>query len=485
MTCLTELRSSCTNEQGVLSSPRPALAALIAVALSLAPAMASAQTSPIVGRVVIPQSSINAQTIDIPTSQLFHTESIDFFPQDDGTIYVQTGDIPAMWLRDSSAQTKPYVRFAQSFPKLDALIRAVIERNAKNVLIDPYANAFTAGYKIWEEKWEVDSLAYPVTLAYTYWRRTGDRAMFTQRLHWEFERTLRTYQCEQHHARCSHYTTRFLSNKGQGAPCAETGMIWSAFRPSDDPVRYCYNIPQEMFVVVALHEIAEMATAGYDDVNLVAEANMLADQINAGIERHGTVFYPQLGQIYAYESDGYGHFLLMDDANLPNLLSATYYGYSGANDAVYLATRRFVLSPANPYFYNGTYATGLGSSHTRTGWVWPLGLIARGLTGQTPFETGRVVADIAHSITTDGLIHESFNPDDPSQFTRAEFGWGNALYSELIFRSAAGFDADPLPPPVQPAFNAVIATTPTIVQPPDVWLNADYIFNEAASLLQE
>ena len=465
------------------SLTRPAVAAVIALVLSLVPSTALAET--MVGRVVIPASSINSQTISFPASQLFHTETNDFFAQDDGTIYVQTGDIPAMWLRDSSAQTKPYIRFVQSFPALRPLIRAVIQRNAKNVLIDQYANAFTAGYKVWEEKWEVDSLAYPISMAYAYWRRTGDHEMFTQQIHWAFERTLKTYQCEQHHARCSHYTTRFLANKGQGAPCAETGMIWTAFRPSDDPVRYCSNIPQEMFAVVALHEVAEMAGPAFGDAKLAADANTLAQQINAGIERHGTVFYPQLGEIYAYESDGYGHYLLMDDANLPNLLAATYYGYSGENDMVYLATRRFVLSPANPYFYNGTYATGLGSPHTPTGWIWPLGLIARGLTAQTPFEAARVVADIARSDTTGGLIHESFNPDDPSQFTRAEFGWGNAIYAELIFRSAAGFDPDPLPPPVQPAFNARPATTPTIVDPPDVWLNADNIYSELASLLQE
>ena len=469
----------------MLSSRRPALAAVFALVLLLAPLTGFAETGPTVGHVVIQVSSINPQTIVIPTSRLFNTQSTDFFAEPDGTIYVQTGDIPAMWLRDSSAQSKPYVRFAAAFPKLKPLARDVIERNAKNVLIDPYANAFTAGYKVWEEKWEVDSLAYPVTLAYTYWRRTGDRAMFTPRLHWAFERTLQTYRCEQHHARCSHYTTRFLPNGGRGADCAETGMIWTAFRPSDDPVRYCYNIPQEMFAVVALRELKEMATPVFGDTKLAAEASSLADEINAGIDRHGTVFYPGLGEVYAYEVDGYGRFILMDDANLPNLLAATYYGYSAATDPIYLNTRRFVLSPANPYFYNGTYATGLGSPHTPTGWVWPLGLIARGLTAQTPFEAARVVADIAHSDLTDGRIHESFDPNDPSRFTRAEFGWGNALYAELIFRSAAGLDPDPLPPPVQPVFGGEIERTPLIVGPPDIWYNAETIYNEAHSLLQE
>jgi uncharacterized protein len=479
------LRARAANEQGVFSPLRLATAAFLAVMALLAPVTGLSETGPAVGRVVIPASPINAETIVIPTSLLFHTQSSDFFAEDDGTMYVQTGDIPAMWLRDSSAQTKPYVRFATSFPKLKPLIRAVIERNAKNVLIDPYANAFTVGYRIWEEKWEVDSLAYPVTLAYTYWRRTGDRGIFTQRLHWAFERTVQTFRCEQHHARCSHYTTRFLPNNGRGAQCAETGMIWTAFRPSDDPVRYCYNIPQQMFAVVALRELAEMAVPGYGDAKLAAEASGLADEVDAGIERHGTVFYPELGEVYAYEVDGYGRFLLMDDANLPNLLAATYYGYSGANDPIYLRTRRFVLSPANPYFYNGKFATGLGSPHTRTGWVWPLGLIARGLTAQTTFEAARVVADIANSDLTDGLIHESFDPNDPSHFTRGEFGWGNALYAELIFRSAAGFDPDPLPAPAQPAFGAQVAGTPVIVDPPEIWLNAENIYDEVRSLLQE
>jgi uncharacterized protein len=460
----------------------PAFFAILAL---LAPTASPAENGPLVGRVIIPASSINAETIEMPASRLFHTEGNDFFAEDDGTIYVQSGDIPAMWLRDSSAQVKPYVRFVTSSPKIGVLARAVIERNAKNVLIDPYANAFTAGYKVWEEKWEVDSLDYPISLAYTYWRRSGDRAMFTQRLHWAFEHSVRTLRCEQHHATCSHYTTRFLPNGGRGGACAETGMIWGAFRPSDDRVRYCYNIPQQMFTVVALRELAELAVAGYKDAKLAADATTMADEVNTGIERHGIVTDPSLGDIYAYEVDGYGRTLLMDDANLPNLLSATYYGYATPADVVYLNTRRFVLSPKNPYFYNGTYATGLGSPHTPTGWVWPLGLIARGLTAQTPYETARVVADIAHSDLTGGLIHESFDPNDPSRFTRAEFGWGNALYAELIFRSAAGFDPDPLPELMQPTLGFAFAQTPTIVGPPQSWLNADNIYVELQSLLQE
>src|ERR1700681_2652513 len=141
---------------------------------------------------------------------LFHTLQADFFKEDDQTVYVQTGDIPAMWLRDSAAQARPYVRFAPSAPRLAASIRGVIARDAKEILVNPYENAFTAGYKVWEEKWEVDSLAYPVRLIWLYWHTTADRRIFTPRLRWALTHVLNTYSCEQQHETCSSYRTRFL-----------------------------------------------------------------------------------------------------------------------------------------------------------------------------------------------------------------------------------------------------------------------------------
>ncbi|MBV8283824.1 MAG: glycoside hydrolase family 125 protein [Candidatus Eremiobacteraeota bacterium] len=457
----------------------------IVPALLIVSAPAWAQGAPGPSFIIVPSSAINPTTMQIATSTLFQTVSADFFLEDDGTMYVQTGDIPAMWLRDSSAQAKPYVRFVAHFQTLGPLIRDVIERNAKNVLTDPYANAFTAGYKIWEEKWEADSLAYPVTLAYTYWRRTGDRALFTPRLHWSLEHTVSTYQCEQHHASCSHYRSPLLVS-GRGLDYAYTGMVWSAFRPSDDPVRYAYNVPQNMFVCVALRELAEMAQSGYGDANLAAAATLLADQIDAGIQRYGAVYEMDFGWIYAYEVDGYGHTLLADDANVPNLISATYYGFTTPGDPIYANTRRFALSSANPYYYSGSYASGLGSPHTPTGWVWPLGLVMRAITAASPSETVSEIRTVQATTQGGTLFHESFDPENPNRYTRTSFGWFEAEYAELLFRSTAGFDPDPLPAPAGALglVNGAVAT-PLVVAPPQLWLNQDTCVDAMARLLQQ
>ncbi len=463
---------------------RLARAIAISLAVSLSPAMALAFHGPSLQYVAIPKSRINPDPVQIPAAVLFQTLGADFFLQNDGTIYVQTGDIPAMWLRDSSAQAKPYVRFVAQLPKTGPLIRGVIERNAKNVLTDPYANAFTAGYKIWEEKWEVDSLAYPVTLAYTYWRRTGDRAMFTPRLHWALQHSVATLVCEQHHATCSHYRSRFLMS-GRGADFAYTGMIWSAFRPSDDPVRYSYNVPQNMFAVVAMREAADLATQGYSDTNLAAQAAKLANDVDDGIKRYGRVYNVTFGWMYAYEVDGLGHTLFMDDANLPNLISATYYGYAAADDPFYTNTRRFALSKSNPYFYTGKYAAGLGSPHTPTGYVWPLGIAAQGITGESDAETMTAIRQVASAMRIGALFHESFDPDDPSRFTRTSFGWADAMFAELIFRSAGGFDADPLPPIPDSNLENAIQQTPILVRPPQLWMNWGTCVQAMTWLLQD
>jgi len=434
--------------------PRPAyriarVSTLATIALSaaflLAPLRAFAAVNP-VPTIHLILGTHPPRTLQVDVAKLFHTLVVDFFPQDDGTVYVQTGDIPAMWLRDSSAQTLPYVRFVPMFPDLEPLVRGVIERNAKNVLTDPYANAFTSGYVSWEDKWEVDSLSYPVTLAWTYWQATHDRAMFTRRLHWALAHIVSTYECEQHHASCSHYRSRMLPNGGEGAYYAQTNMIWGAFRPSDDPVRYPFNIPQQMFAAVALEELAALADAGYRDAALSDRARMLAAELRAAIERYGVVYDFRYGWIYAYEVDGYGNHELMDDANIPNLISIPIFGFESSDNALYQSSRDFALSTDDPYFYRGAYAVGLGSSHTPTGWVWPLGMMARALRAQSWGEVEQMLAQLRASGGAEALFHESLDPNRPWRFTRTEFGWANALYAELMFRSIAGFAPQALPP---------------------------------------
>jgi meiotically up-regulated gene 157 (Mug157) protein len=438
--------AACAN-RAVVTATRPSTLSILAGFAALV--LSTTALSPAV-QVVAPRSiSITLPGTPSPTvlrvdaDTLFHTIFSDFALQDDGTMYVQTGDIPAMWLRDSSAQTYPYVRFAEFIPAFRPIVRAVIERNARNVLTKPHANAFTAGYKVWEEKWEPDSLAYPVSLLYAYWLETHDRSVFTPHLRWALEHTLAVYACEIHHDTCSTYQSRYLANHGRGADFSDTGMIWGAFRPSDDRVKYPFNVPQNMFAAVALEEIGKIAADGYGDPHMAYGADELAASVRGGIERYGKVYDFRYGWIYAYEVDGRGGFELMDDANLPNLVAAPLWEYVSLYDPIYQNTRRFVLSTDDPYFYSGKYATGLGSPHTPTGWIWPLGMTSQALTSQDVSEVATLIKSIAATGGTDGLIHESFDPNDPARFTRSEFGWANAAYAELLFRSVAGITPQP------------------------------------------
>ena len=398
---------------------------------SLLPQRATSQT------LVVPLTGKRAR--DIRTEQLFHTLMSDFFSEPDGTTYVHTGDIPAMWLRDSSAQTIPYLSFQNSYPVLRRRFAGVIERNAHNIVRDPYANAFTQNYTIWERKWEIDSLAWPVVLASLYWRVLGDRTIFTAGLHHALATVVATYDCQADHRHCSRYDYYAFRTYTRDAYNGSAGMIWSAFRPSDDPVKYRFNIPQNAMAVVALHDVTELAEQGYNDRALARRAQSLAARVQAGIARYGRVYNSSRRVwMYAYETDGLGHYNLMDDANIPNLTTLPYIGWCSSYDPTYLATRAFTLSKANPYYFSGRYAEGLGSPHTPPGYVWPLGIIGRALTATSSLEVATAITTLAETDGESGLIHESFYPDGYWRFTRPEFGWANALGAELFFRSLAG-----------------------------------------------
>lgn len=399
----------------------------------------------------------------IETTALFHTLLDDFFPENDGTTYVQTGDIPAMWLRDSSAQTIPYVRFEPFFHVLQQRVTGVIERNARNILNDPYVNAYQADYHVWERKWEVDSLAWPVLLAWVCWQTTHDRTIFTPAFHRALQRIVSTYTCEEQHARCSSYRYPYhVYTVDEYNP--NTGMIWSAFRPSDDAVIYRFNIPQNAIAAIALRELAVLAVAGYNDGTLAAKARTLGARVQVGVERYGRFFNAQLGQwMYAYETDGYGHDALMDDANIPNLITLPYLGWCSATDPVYLNTRNFVLSRANPYYYIGRYASGLGSAHTPVDNIWPLGIIGRALTATSSAEVAEAITTLAETDGSDGLIHESFYDNGYWRFTRSDFGWANALYASLIFRSIAGMTATSFAGPQTMLPHETQSQTPVLV----------------------
>ncbi|HEV3088071.1 MAG TPA: glycoside hydrolase family 125 protein [Candidatus Elarobacter sp.] len=421
---------------------RAALCALAALVL-LAPRTASAIELDAVSRAAAGYTVSDPKLTEMYRKALLNTNS-QVTVASDGTTYVKTGDIPAEWLRDASVQVRPYLFFAKGDVQVDSLLRGAIARMGKYLQVDPYANAFQLDYRRWEQKFELDSLAYPITLSWTYWKQTGDTSVFTGDLSLGFDKALDTMEREQDHPRNSKYTHPQLPQGGKGNPVAYTGMIWSGFRPSDDACTYNYLIPSEMMAVVALGNLEEIERTVYHNVIKAERAKALRDEVQTGIQTYGVVFTPNYGYIYAYEVDGMGNAKLMDDANVPSLLSAPYLGYGKSTSFVYRNTRKFLLSKDNPTYYVGKLARGIGSPHTNDNWVWPIAMLMQGFTATTDQERKDVLAQLLASDPGDHLLHESFNPDDPTKFSRVDFGWPNALFSEFVMTSFEGVPALPV-----------------------------------------
>ena len=370
----------------------------------------------------------------------------------DGAAFVITGDIPAMWLRDSSAQVKNYLPFAAEDETVRDLLRGVIATQAKDVLLDAYANAFNREanglcYKVdkternpavWERKYEVDSLCAPILLAESYEKAAGDTAIYTADFHRMLHRIAEVFRLEQRHERSAYSFERedcpeqdTLPCNGRGTPVGYTGMTWSGFRPSDDRCEYGYLIPANMMAVMAMRAAARMAREKFGDEALAAECAALEKEMEAGIRQFGVVEI-EGKQVYCYEADGLGHYKFMDDANSPSLLSAPYLGFCPADDPLYLRTRSLILSKKNPYYAAGACARGVGSPHTPEGYVWHIGITMQALTSTSREEILDCLAELAGTHAGCNLMHESFDPNDPARFTRADFAWANTLLASLM-----------------------------------------------------
>lgn len=368
--------------------------------------------------------------------------------------FILTGDIPAMWQRDSTCQVRPYLVMAQQIPEVSDFIRGVIKRQFFNMNHDPYANAFNsepnnAGHQkdhtemtpwIWERKFEIDSLCFPVQLAYLLFKNTGRIDHFDADFVSGIKKMLTVFETEQHHMTKSEY--RFerdddrpedtLTHNGLGSPVKETGMIWSAFRPSDDACVYGYLVPANMFAVLVLDYVQEIFSSVLDDEKIVGRAKKLQTEIRTGIEEYGTTTNAAGERIYAYETDGLGNYLIMDDGNVPNLLSAPYLHYVDLDDSTYINTRKTILSPENPYYYAGKYGKGLGSPHTPKNYIWHIALAIQGLTSNDQAEKARLLENMVQTTAGTNMMHEGFNVDNPKEYTREWFSWANMMYCELF-----------------------------------------------------
>ncbi len=383
-------------------------------------------------------------------------------------VFVITGDINAMWLRDSSAQVVHYLPFAGRFESVREMIKSLIKRQQICILRDPYANAFLEWKEgqsewkndvtamqpgDWERKYETDSLSYHIWLVSEYIEKTGDFSILDDEQLRVFENILELWENEQNHMTDSPY--RFErpgkgpknnpGNGGMGAPVAFTGMTWSGFRPSDDACIYGYNIPENLFAAKVLEELCEILKTAQNGENqglseeeanrfekIRESAEKLRQDILCGIEDYGLALHEEYGKIYAYETDGFGNSLLMDDANVPSLLSLPWIGICGKTDERYLNTRRFVLSSGNPWYFGGKAAAGIGSPHTGEGRIWPIALIMQGLTSADRDEQLSMLRKLLDTDAGCIAMHEAFDADNPYAFSRSWFAWADSLFALFV-----------------------------------------------------
>lgn len=368
--------------------------------------------------------------------------------------FVITGDIDAMWLRDSSAQVWPYLPLMADDPELRRLVAGVLNRQTRCILIDPYANAF---YKeprespwkddltemkpeLHERKWEIDSLCYPIRLAYRYWKLTGDASPFDDAWHAAMRLVLATFIEQQRKEgpgpykfqRVTGWQTDTVAGGGYGNPIRPVGLVVSIFRPSDDATIFPFLVPSNHFAVVSLRQLADMMVSLGPDAAFAGRCRALADEIEEALDTYARVRHPDLGMVWAYEVDGFGNRLHMDDANVPSLLSLPYLGACPKDDPLYMRTRSFVLSEHDPYYFRGTAAAGVGGPHAGLDRIWHLGLIMQALTSTSDAEIADVLRTLARTDAGTGFMHESFHKDDPTDFTRAWFAWANTLFGELV-----------------------------------------------------
>ncbi len=370
--------------------------------------------------------------------------------------FVLTGDIHAMWLRDSSAQVFPHIQFANEDPKVKTMLAGVINRQTWCINIDPYANGFNEGptgsewesdntdmkKELHERKWEIDSLCYPIRLAYHFWKKTGDTSPFDAEWDKAMKSVYRTFREQQRKEDLGPYTFSrktdrqgdTLLNDGYGSPVRPVGLIVSSFRPSDDATLFGFLIPSNLFAVTSLRQLAEMMHTIKQNDSFARQCEELADEVEKAIEKYGIVEHPVFGKVYAFEADGFHNHVCMDDANVPSLLALPYLGCVQIDDPIYQNTRKLVLSEYNPYFFKGKAGEGIGGPHIGFNYIWPMSIIMRCNTTHDKEEIRKCVRMLRDTDAETGFMHESFHKDDPTKFTRSWFAWVNTLFGEMIFR---------------------------------------------------
>jgi meiotically up-regulated gene 157 (Mug157) protein len=375
--------------------------------------------------------------------------TVHFTEHDDDGLpdtFVVTGDIPAMWLRDSTNQVWPYLRFAAEEIELQKMFEGLIYRQTKCILTDPYANAFNLDYGVWERKYELDSLCAFLRLSSGYYRTTGDLKPFNRDFRKAVRQVLEVIQKEQmtldketkdglfQFRTPSGHLHPALRLEGYGYPGKRCGLSRCVFRPSDDECVFPYLIPANAMAVVYLREMLPILDELTDDVTAKSVKRIAAD-IDLGIKEWGVVDHNIFGRIFAYEVDGFGSNCIMDDPNIPSLLSLPYLGYCQPNDPIYRNTRELLLSKWNSFYASGAIACGQTSPHVGVcDHFWPMATIMQAITSTDEKEILDCLKILKKTHAGTFAMHESINVDNPHKYTRHWFAWANSLFGELILK---------------------------------------------------
>lgn len=371
--------------------------------------------------------------------------------------FVITGDIDAMWMRDSSAQLQTYVHLTPKDAGLRRVFHGAFQRQARCILIDPYANAFMKDPTalsslsarndltdmrpgVAERKWEIDSLCYPMRLAHAYWTATRDKTPFDELWARGMARAVATLRDQQrlegpgpyHFQRRDPSPTETLMLGGYGAPTRKVGLIHSGFRPSDDACVYPFLIPSNLFAVSALGMLATVLREARGDAAGARDCEALAAAVRQALDAHGRMPDGKGGEVWAFEVDGYGNAVFMDDANVPSLSALPMLGAVSRDDPTYRRTAALAWSARNPYFFSGTAAQGIGGPHVGMDMIWPMSIITRALMSDDDAVIRQCLGWLKNTHAQTGFMHESFHKDDPAKFTRSWFAWANGLFGDLI-----------------------------------------------------
>ncbi|KZF23235.1 glycoside hydrolase family 125 protein [Xylona heveae TC161] len=383
--------------------------------------------------------------------------------------FIVTGDINAEWLRDSTNQLAQYQRLASKDKKIANLILGAINTQAEYVIQSPYCNAFQPPLPsrlapsnngqddivhpmyepnfVFECKYEIDSLAHFLALGNQFYKHTGSTAFLNQRWYAAlnslmqvldkqaqptFDKTGKFRPNDYTFKRRTDAGTETLNLNGIGNPLNEgTGLIRSAFRPSDDASILGFFIPGNAMMAVELKRTAEiLKTAG--KAELARTVLAWGESIEKGIWEHGVVPHKKYGNVFAFEVDGYGSSILMDDANIPSLLALPLLGFVDASNKVYQNTRKMILEKqGNPYYLEGEDFKGIGGPHIGLQNAWPMSLLVQAMTSDSDAEIIDAI-DLVKNASRLGLIHESIHVNRRTEFTRSWFAWANSVFAQTI-----------------------------------------------------